>query len=149
MTEIARMRFKSVTKPKEHGQLALLEDGTFQIKPSPELREEMARLEEVALGRSKQLGYGVGAGLIGLGLVAVAAGWYLGRVFGRIGTSLSTPRELADVELERDESGGVHVRLHGIESKFQTIQMGWNIDEILVDEAEAFVDKFTELKQQS
>jgi len=143
------MRFKSATKPKEHGQLALHDDGTFQIKPSPELRDEMARLEEVALQRSTAIGYGVGGVLIGLGVVMVVAGWYMGRKFGKLGSTLSRPRSVADVDVDRDESGSVHVRMRGIESKFQTIQMGWNADEILLDEAQEFVDKFQEMKQQS
>ena len=146
MTEIARMRFKSIKRPKEHGQLALYDDGTFQIKPSPDLRDEMARLEEQSLERSRSIGYGVGFTLMGLGAAALVAGWYLGRVFGRLGTSLSTPRPIEDVAVERDDSGGVHVRLKGIESQFQTIQMGWNIDEVLVEEADAFVEKFNEMK---
>jgi len=149
MTEVARMRFKSVTKPNEHGQLALHEDGTFQIKPSPDLREEMARLEEQALQKSALIGYGLGGALIAVGALVVAAGWYMGRKFGKLGTSLSTPRPVDEVDVIRDESGGVHVRLSGIESKFQTIQMGWNIDEILDEEAAQFVSKFDEMKRQT
>jgi len=149
MTEVARMRFKSVTKPNEHGQLALNEDGTFQIKPSPDLREEMARLEEQALQKSTLIGYGLGGALIAAGALVVAAGWYMGRKFGKLGTSLSTPRPVDEVDVVRDESGGVHVRLSGIESKFQTIQMGWNIDEILDEEAAQFVSKFDEMKRQT
>jgi hypothetical protein len=143
------MRFKSAAKPKEHGQLAIHDDGTFQIKPSPDLREEMARLEEEALEKSKMLGYGLGGVLVALGLTAIAAGWYLGRKFGQLGTSLGTPRSVGDVDVVRDESGGVHVRMQGIESKFQTIQMGWNIDEILDDEASDFLAKFEEMKRQA
>jgi hypothetical protein len=143
------MRFKSATKPKEHGQLAINDDGTFQIKPSPDLRDEMARLEEEALHRSKAVGYGVGATLVGLGLAVMAVGWYLGRKFGKLGTTLSTPRPIGDVDVIRDDAGAVHVRLSGIESKFQTIQMGWNVDEVLEDEAEEFISKFNEMKQQA
>lgn len=149
MTEVARMRFKSATKPKEHGQLAIHDDGTFQIKPSPDLRDEMARLEEDAIDRSKSIGYGLGFTLVGLGVAVIAAGWYLGRTFGKLGTTLSTPRPLGDVDVERDDAGGVHVRLRGIESKLQTIQMGWNGDEILEDEAQEFIDKFQEMKRQA
>ena len=142
------MRFKSVSKPSEHGQLALNDDGTIQIKPSADLREEMARLEEQALQRSSTLGYGLGGALIVVGALVVAAGWYMGRKFGKLGTSLSTPRSVGVVDLERDDSGGVHLRLPGIESKFQTIQMGWNVDEILEEEAADFVAKFEEMKRQ-
>jgi hypothetical protein len=142
------MRFKSATKPKEHGQLAIHEDGTFQIKPSSDLRDEMARLEEEALNRSKTLGYGVGLSLVGLGLAVIGAGWYLGRKFGKLGTTLSTPRPIEQVDIERDPSGGVHVRLRGIESKMQTIQMGWNVDEVLEEEAQEFLAKFEEMKLQ-
>jgi len=142
------MRFKSVTRPSEHGQLALNEDGTFQSKPSPDLREEMARLEEEALSKSTLIGYGLGGALIAVGALVAIGGWYMGRKFGKLGTTLSTPRRVDQVDVMRDESGGVHVRLPGIESKFQTIQMGWNVDEILEDEAAAFVSKFEEMKRQ-
>jgi hypothetical protein len=143
------MRFKSATKPNEHGQLALHEDGTFQIKPSPDLREEMARLEEAALTRSKAMTFGLGGTLIAAGLLAVAAGWYFGRKFGKIGTTLSTPRPVDEVDIVRDDAGGVHVRLPGIESKFQSIQMGWNGDEVLDEEASTFIAKFEEMKRQA
>ena len=62
---------------------------------------------------------------------------------------MSTPRPVNEVDVIRDDSGGVHVRLPGIESKFQTIQMGWNIDEILDEEAAEFVSKFDEMKRQT
>ena len=39
MTEIARMRFKSLLKPKESGKLLLHDDGTIQIQPSEALRQ--------------------------------------------------------------------------------------------------------------
>jgi len=143
------MRFKSATKPNEHGQLALHDDGTFQIKPSPELREEMARLEEEALEKSTTIGYGLGGALVALGALVIVGGWFLGRKFGKLGTSLSTPRAVKNVELTRDQAGGVHVRLQGIESKFQMIQMGWNVDEVLEEEANAFVSKFDEMKRQA
>ncbi len=56
MTQLARMRFVSLTKPKERGMLVLHDDGTFQVVPSEELRDEMARLEEVALHRAHLFG---------------------------------------------------------------------------------------------
>jgi hypothetical protein len=149
VTEIARMRFKSATKPREHGTLALYDDGTFQIKPSADLRGEMARLEEVALARSRFLSYGVGGTLIALGLVSVAAGWCLGRILGSLGARLSKPRPIGDVEMMRDDGGGVHVQVKGIQSRFQTIQMGWTIDEILKEEADEFVAKLGEMKREA
>jgi hypothetical protein len=149
LTEIARMRFKSVARPKEHGTLTLHDDGTLQIKPSPELQEEMSRLEEVAHDRSQRIGYGTGAVLIGLGLLSIAAGWYLGRKLGNLGGRLREPRPVDDIDIERDPAGGIHLRLRGLEQKFQMVQMGWNADEILQDEAAEFVGKFNEMKRVS
>lgn len=143
------MRFKSATKPNEHGQLALHDDGTFQIKPSADLRDEMSRLEEVALERSQRIGYGLGGALVVAGALVIAAGWYFGRKFGKLGTTLSTPRPVAEVDVQRDDAGGVYVRLQGMESKLQTIQMGWGVDEVLEEEAASFVSKFEEMKRQS
>ena len=53
MTQVAKMRFVSLLKPKERGMMVLHDDGTFQIVPSEELRDEMSRMEEVALHRAK------------------------------------------------------------------------------------------------
>ena len=51
MTEIARMRFMSSQKPSERGMLLLRDDGTIQVQPTEELRDEMARLLGVAADR--------------------------------------------------------------------------------------------------
>jgi len=39
MTQVAKMRFVSLLKPKERGMMVLHDDGTFQIVPSEELRD--------------------------------------------------------------------------------------------------------------
>ena len=145
MTEIARMRFKSLLKPKESGKLFLHDDGTIQVQPSEALRDEMARLEEVALERAHTFGTRLGVGLILTGALAVGIGWLVGRIFGKLGYTLSAPRSVEDVTLTR-EGGGVHLTLHG-SNRLQTIQMGWNADEVLQDEADQFVAKFNELRQ--
>ena len=140
------MRFKSVSSPKEHGALVLHDDGTFQINPSESLRDKMAKLEEAALRRSQMLGVGLGSGLLLLGLALIGLGWAFGRVFGKIGFTLSRPRPVGDVEIVRSEAGGVQLQLKGVESKIQTIQMAWNVDEVLASEVDQFLEKFHEMR---
>ena len=146
MTEIARMRFKSVQSPEETGALVLYDDGTFQIQPSDALRDKMAELEEQALSRSQAWGVRLGVVLIVLGTLGVGVGWLVGRIFGKLGSSLSWPRPVENVRLTRDENGIVRVTLRGLENRLQTIQMSWNPDEVLQPEAEAFLEKFAEMR---
>lgn len=146
MSEIARLRFKSLSKPKESGKLLLLDDGTIQVQPSEALRDEMARLEEVALSRAHVFGTRLGIGLIIAGGLAVGIGWLVGRIYGKLGFTLGAPRPVSEVGLTRDEGGGVHLTLRGA-NRLQVIQMNWNGDEILRDEADQFVAKFNELRQ--
>lgn len=148
MTEIARMRFMSSRKSSERGMLLLHDDGTLQVQPSDELRDEMARLEEVALHRSQTFGTQLGLGLIVLGAAAVAAGWAMGRIFGKLGYTLSLPRPLDEVTLVQKEGGSIHLTLHGA-NRLQTVQMGWNPDEVLVAEADNFLAKFQEMCHKS
>ena len=143
MTQIAKMRFVSLTKPKERGMLVLHDDGTLQVVPSDEMRDELSRLEEVALHRTKLFGLGLGLSLIGLGMLAVGVGWLAGRIFGRLGYTVSRPRPVDAVTLTRTESGGVHLRMRGA-NRLQIIQMAWNTDEVLPAEAEALLAKFDE-----
>jgi len=147
LTEIARMKFRSLKNPKERGALVLQDDGTIQIEPSEALRDEMSRLEEQALRRAQIYGTGLGLGLIALGTLAVGAGWLAGRIFGKMGHSLSMPRSVEQVTLTRDEGGGVRLVMPGAESRFQTIQMGWNGDEVLLAEADTFMSKYEELRR--
>ena len=145
MSEIARLRFKSLLKTKESGKLVLHDDGTIQVQPSEALRDEMARLEEVALNRAHLFGTRLGVGLLIAGGLAVGFGWLVGRIFGKLGFTLSAPRPLSEVKLTRDEGGGVHLTLRGA-NRLQVIQMHWNGDEILREEADQFVAKFNELR---
>ena len=146
MTEIARLRFKSLSKPKESGKLLLHDDGTIQVQPSEALRDEMARLEEVALSRAHVFGTRLGVGLLIAGSLSVGLGWLVGRIFGKMGYTLSAARSVSEVSLTRDEGGGVHLTLHGA-NRLQKVQMNWNGDEILRDEADQFVAKFNEMRQ--
>ena len=145
MTQIAKMRFVSLTKPEERGMLVLHDDGTLQVVPSEELREEMSRLEEVALHRAKIFGTGLGLGLIAVGALAVGAGWLVGRIFGKMGYTLSKPRPLDTVALTRTESGGVHLTMRGA-NRLQVVQMAWNVDEVLAGEADDFLAKYAEIR---
>lgn len=146
MTEIARLRFMSSQKPSERGILLLHDDGTLQIQPSEELRDEMARREGVALDRSHMFGTRVGVSLIVLGALAVGVGWAVGRIFGKLGHTLSAPRPLDQVTFQHDEGGGVHLTLRGA-NRLQIVQMGWNPDEVLQNEAENFAAKFHEMQR--
>ena len=146
MTEIARMRFMSNKTPSERGMLLLHDDGTIQVQPTEELRDEMARLEEVALDRAQTFGTRLGVGLLAAGALAVAVGWAVGRVFGKLGYTLSTPRAVDAVRLTHDDGGSVHLTLRGA-NRLQVIQMGWNPDEVLQGEAENFVAKFDAMRR--
>lgn len=146
MSEIARMRFMSATKPSERGILLLHDDGTVQVHPSDELRDEMARLEEVALDRAQTFGTRLGMSLIVVGALAVGIGWAVGRIFGKLGHTLSAPRSVSDVSLTRDDGGGIHLTLRGA-NRLQVIQMGWHGDEVLQAEADNFAAKFNEMRQ--
>ena len=147
MTDIARLRFKSIHRPKEHGALILSDDGQFRVEPSREFRDEMARLEEAALRRAHVYGTRLGVVLLVLGAAALGIGWFVGRVFGKLGSSLSLPRPLDEVKITRDGGGGVHVTLRGIENKLQLIQMGWNGDEVRQAEADAFMAAFASMQK--
>lgn len=140
------MRFMSNKTPSERGMLLLHDDGTIQVQPTEELRDEMARLEEVALDRARTFGTRLGVGLLAAGALAVAAGWAVGRVFGKLGYHLSAPRSVDAVRLTHDEGGSVHLTLRGA-NRLQVIRMGWNPDEVLQGEAENFVTKFDALRR--
>ena len=148
MTQIAKMRFVSLTKPKERGMLVLHDDGTFQIVPSEELRDEISRLEEVALHRARLFGTGLGLALIGIGTLAACAGWLAGRIFGKLGYTLGKPRPLSKVVLTRTESGGVKLTLRGA-NHLQVVQMAWNTDEVLQAEADAFFAQLEAMRGQA
>ena len=146
MADIATMQFRSVSTPEQYGIMALSDDGTFRVVPSDEFRDEMARLEEVALERSQTFGIRAGIGLILLGTAAISVGWLFGRLFGKLGTRLSEPRPVQDVTISRDDRGRVRVTVRGLESRLQTVQMVWNADEFLLPEADVFVSKLEEMK---
>ena len=148
MTQVAKMRFVSLLKPKERGMMVLHDDGTFQIVPSEELRDEMSRREEVALHRAKLFGTNLGLGLVTLGLLAVGMGWLVGRIFGKLGYSLGKPRPVDEVLLTRTPSGGVALTLRGA-NRLQMVQMAWNTDEVLQAEADNFLSKFEAMKKET
>ena len=140
------MRFMSNERPSERGMLLLHDDGTLQVQPTEELRDEMARLEEVALDRARTFGTRLGVSLLVLGALAVGAGWVVGRVFGKMGYTLSLPRPVDAVSLTHEEGGGVRLTLRGA-NRLQVIHMAWNPDEVLQGEAEDFAAKFDALRQ--
>ncbi len=147
MTQLAKMRFVSLTRPQERGMLVLHDDGTLQIAPSEELRDEMARLEDAALHRAKVYGTGLGLAFVGVGALLIGAGWLAGRVFGKLGYTLGRPRPVDEVTLTRTPSGGVALSVQGA-NRWQKVEMAWNTDEVLQAEADAFFAKFAEVTTQ-
>ena len=139
------MRFKSIATPEEYGAMVLNDDGTFQVVPSDELRDKMALLEEQAIQRSQTFGTGLGTVFLVLGAVLVGAGWLTGRMFGKLGHTLSKARPLNEIKLTRSDGGQVRLAFQGA-SRLQAIQMAWNADEVLQDEADAFFAKVAEMR---
>ncbi len=142
---LAKMRFLSLRNPAERGLLLLHDDGTFQVQPSEALRDEMARLEEVALDRAQTYGTRLGVGLLLAGTLAIGAGWLAGRVFGKLGFYLGERRPVSDVTLTRDTGGVLRLSLPGA-NRWQRIQMAWNADEVLQAEADDLLAKLAEMK---
>ncbi len=144
MTQLAQMRFASASRPEAHGLLILHDDGTLQVVPSDAMRDGLSDLEEDALRRAHLFGTSLGLGLITLGLVAIGAGWAYGRIFGRLGYTLSRPRPVDAVSLSR-AGGGVRLTMRGT-SRLHIIQLAWNADEVQPAEAEAFLAKCAEVR---
>ena len=142
---LAKMRFRSQRDPAERGLLLLHDDGTFQVQPSEALRDEMARLEEVALDRAQTYGTRLGTGLLLAGALAIGAGWLAGRMFGKMGYHLGRRRPVGEVSLTRDSGGVLRLSLPGA-NRWQRIQMAWNADEVLQAEADDLLAKFVEMK---
>ena len=144
MTQIAQMHFAGAG-PETQGTLVLHDDGTLQVVPSEAMRDDLSRQEEAALRRAHLLGTSLGLGLAALGLLAIGAGWAYGRIFGRLGYTLSRPRPVHAVSLTRTESGDVHLTMRGT-SRLHMIRLAWNADEVPPVEAEAFLAKLQEVK---
>jgi hypothetical protein len=146
MTELARLRFKSIQSPKEHGALLIHDDGTLEIVASEALRDEMARREELAIKRSKTLSSWIGLSLLGLGAVVIAIGWWAGRAFGKLGQNLSNPRPLSEVDINKDENGVVTVKFPGVPGQPQMVEMQWNPDEIRPDDVDKFFSTLSDIR---
>jgi len=139
VTQIAQMRFASLARPEEHGLLLLHDDGTLQVVPSDAMRDSLSDSEGAALRRA-HLGTSLGLGLVTLGLLAIGAGWAYGRIFGRLGYTLSRPRPVDAVSLSR-VGDGVHLKMRGT-SRLHSIRLAWSADEVQPAEAEAFLTMF-------
>jgi hypothetical protein len=146
MSELARLRFKSMQCPKEHGALLIHDDGTLEIVASEALRDEMARREEVAIKRSKTLSSLIGFTLLGFGAIVLAIGWWAGRAFGKLGQNLSNPRPLSDVKIERDGNGVVTLKFPGVHGQPQMVEMSWNPDEIRPDDIDKFFETLSDIR---
>lgn len=146
MTELARLRFKSMQSPKEHGALLINDDGTLEIVASEALRDEIARREEVAIKRSKTISSWVGFGLIGAGVVVLGLGWWAGRVFGKLGINLCKPRPLNEVDISRNQDGAVRVKFPGVPGLPQSVDMSWNPDELRPDDIDKFFTTLADLR---
>ena len=143
MTQIAQLPFASRANPAEHGLLVLHDDGTLQVVPSDAMRDDLSRLEEAALRRAHVFGTSLGLSLVALGFLAIGAGWAYGRIFGRLGYTLSRPRPVDAVSLSRAGDGGVQLRMRGT-SRLHIIQLAWSADEI--SDADVFLAKYDEVR---
>jgi len=146
MSELARLRFKSMESPKEHGALLINDDGTLEIIASEALRDEMARREEEAIKRSKTISSWIGYTLLGLGATVLAVGWLAVRAYGKLGQNLSNPRPLDEVKVERDENGVVTVKFAGVPGQPDTVEMSWNPDEVRPDDVDNFFKTLADLR---
>ena len=144
MTQIAAMHFAGAG-PEAQGRLVLHDDGTLQVVPSEAMRDDLSRLEEAALRRAHLFGTSLGLGLAALGLLAIGAGWAYGRIFGRLGYTLSRPRPVDAVSLTRTESGGVRLTMRGT-SRLHVIRLVWSADEVPPAEVEEFLAKYEEVR---
>jgi len=147
MAELARMRFESARQPAQKGEIVLRSDGTLQVEPSDEFAEELARLEDVAVQKSRTLGVGVGAALIALGALVAAAGWAAGRIAGRLRETIGAPRSVDKVKMFVDPEGGVHLLLRGRGP--QQVSLTWAPGETDAGEAAAFINAYRELKEKT
>ncbi len=144
MTQIAAMHFAGAGTEAQ-GTLVLHDDGTLQVAPSEAMRDSLSNLEEAALHRAHLFGTNLGLGLVALGFLAIGAGWAYGRIFGRLGYTLSRPRPVDAVSLTRTESGGVRLIMRGT-SRLHIIRLFWSADEVQPAEAEAFMAKYDEVR---
>jgi hypothetical protein len=144
MAEVARMRFESGKNPAEKGELVLASDGTLRVEPSEELTEQLARLEEEAVDRSRGMSLVVGGAIVVIGALIALAGWAAGRVAGRLRETIAEPKPLEKVRIFADPEGGVHLLLPG--TGMQKIAMNWAPGETDANETAAFLAEYRKLK---
>lgn len=144
MTEIARMRFESAKKPGEKGEIVLTSDKMLRVEPSEEFSNELARLEEAAVHRSRGIGLGVGAALIAAGALFAFAAWAAGRIAGRLRETIAEPKPVEQVRMFGDPDGGVHVLLPGTGP--QKITLYWAPGETDANEFASFMAEYRRLK---
>ncbi len=133
MTDLARL---PVQYPEGEAALILSDDGTIRVEPGEALRDALAGREEQALALTQTVTR-VGLVLMGLGLAAVAGGWYAGRLFGKLAFRLMEPRPVRDVTLSPDAHGHLRARLG---------KALWSIGGHSPQEAEEFLRVFDDLK---
>jgi hypothetical protein len=145
MADIARMRFQSAQHPDESGIIALSSDGTMRIEPSNGMIEAVAALEQEAVEKSARVSSITAITLIGLGLAAAAIGWAAGRIGGRLRDRLVTPRSVDAAEVTYQRDRGFHLRFK--QGPLQSTSLTWAPGEYDVDEAERFVDVYTQIRR--
>jgi hypothetical protein len=142
---VARMHFISGRNPKESGTIIITDDGFVQIEPSAEFVDELARLEEEAVKRSRRIGM-IGTGIFfGIGAIIALIAWLMGRVGGEIRHSLSRPRPVDDVAVDTNDIGGIRVVLPG--DGPQTVTLEWEKGEIDECEAAHFVSVYKRFRE--
>ncbi|HEX5323009.1 MAG TPA: hypothetical protein VFW40_04425 [Capsulimonadaceae bacterium] len=142
--EIARMRFESAKNPAEKGELVLTSDGTLTVQPSEELKDQLARLEEEAVDRSRKVSIVAGGAFIAVGAIIALAGWAAGRIAGRLRETIEAPRPVDKVKMFADPEGGVHLLIPGTGP--QKIALDWAPGETDANEAVRFLLAYSKLK---
>jgi hypothetical protein len=132
-----KMYFRSNKRPRERGAVVLTEAGRIEVRPTDEFLDELARLEEEACDKSRFIAAKVGGGILLFGLLVTAAGWLVGRIGGKLRARVTAPREVDEVSMFADVTGGFHLSLP---DKFgQTIDLNWGQGEINPREAGEFL----------
>ena len=135
MTDITSLPFRHADGA---GILVLSDDGTVRVEPGEALRDALAGREEQALATAQAVTR-LGLGLIGLGLAAVGAGWYVGRVGGKHAWRQTAPRSVRVVEIAPAEGGGLRARLG---------KSVWDITGYEPSDAETFLAALKEMKNE-
>ena len=142
-----KMYFRSNKKPRERGALVLTESGQIEVRPGEDFLDELARLEEEACNKSRLISAKIGGGILLAGFVVVVLGWLVGRIGGKLRHRVTSARNVDDVTMFADVTGGFHLSLP---DKFgQHIDLNWGQGEINPREAGEFLKAARKFRKKS